>query len=361
MDDEIYYIPHDAFIFTNRETLNQFNAEKILSAYDTYIKNGERLKEPWEIEIHLSGICPFLCNRCSYSTRHTGKEMGLEQIESIFSSLSEKTHFVFFSGGGDPFAWTSWKELLNLRERYIPQMPIGVSTSLFRLPDIDLDMIDLYQIHLFGYDRESYIEQIGFDGFNIFNKNLLKVCRKNSKITLKVLLDSFVIEHINKFLDFFIMYDVENIILKIPQNFLKNEIGSQNDYSEIYRQIISHPISNKFEVIINNTKDLLFDSNITIDKCYIAESGLYCLIRDDGSVFPCVASTNDNANLMGNINEISLVEIFNKKFNYDLYNQNMLCGKCPLKACRHYRFNKVIQKKYSNFEQCLNGYIPVML
>ena len=361
MDNEVYYIPHDAFIFTNRKNLNQFNAEKILPAYDTYIKNGERLKEPWEIEIHLSGICQFSCNKCAYSTRHTGEKKSLEQIESIFSSLTERTHFVFFSGGGDPFAWTSWKELLNLREQYIPQIPIGVSTNLFRLPDIDLDMIDLYQIHVFGYDRKSYIEQIGFDGFDEFKENLLEVCKRNSKITLKVLLDTFVIEHLNKFLDFFIKYDVENIILKIPQNFLKNEVVSHDDYSEIYNEIISHPISNKFEIIIDNTKDLLFNSDIAIDKCYIAESGLYCLVREDGSVFPCVASPNNNTNSMGNINETSLTEIFNKNFTYELYNQNMLCGKCPLKACRHYRFNKVIRKKYSNFEQYLNCYIPVML
>lgn len=362
MSSESYYIPHDALIFTNIENINQFKAEKILSAYSTYIKNGTRLNNPWEIEIHLSGSCSFACKHCSYSTRHTDKKLGLEQIEEIFSLISKETHFVFFSGGGDPFTWRNWDKLLMLREKYIPDIPIGVSTNLFGLPEnIDLNMIDLYQIHISGYDRGSYVEQIGFDVFDTFNKNLLKVCKANSKVTLKVLLDEYVYDHFSEFLDFFIQYDAENVIFKIPQNFLKNEKGTYIDYIGLYKIAITHPINEKYKIIINNTEDPLFNNGTIIDKCYIAESGLYSLIREDGNVFPCVASTNYSTNSMGNIYETNIVEIFRENFDKELYNQNMLCGKCPLKACRHYRFNKVIQEKYNKYEKYKDCNMPIML
>ena len=363
MSKKTYYIPHEALIFTNQESVSQFNAEKILPAYDTYIKNATRLCEPWEVEIHLSGHCPFSCKECSYATRHSGKELGLHQIEKVFSALSKETHFVFFSGGGDPFAWTSWNELLRLRDKYIPYTPIGVSTNLFGLPnDIDLNKIDLFQVHVSGFNRESFMEQIGIDVFDVFANNLSRVCNSNSKITLKVILNEYVHQNFVNFLNFFIGYDVDNIIFKLPQNFLSNEIYlSQVDYAKIYEIALSHLISDKYDLIINNIKDVIFDNDIIADKCYFTKSGLYCLIREDGSVFPCVASTHSAFNSMGNINENTLSDILNAQFNEEVYNENMLCGKCPLKACRHYRFNKVIKEKYNKNNQYTNQYMPLML
>ena len=110
MRAEKYYVPHEALILTKQNTKDQFNASKILAAYDTYIKNENRLVEPWEIEIHLSGNCSFACKECSYATRHTGQILAIPEIEAIFSSISKtKKNCIFFSGGGDPFAWQNWE------------------------------------------------------------------------------------------------------------------------------------------------------------------------------------------------------------------------------------------------------------
>lgn len=363
MRAEKYYVPHEALILTKQNTKDQFNASKILAAYDTYIKNENRLVEPWEIEIHLSGNCSFACKECSYATRHTGQILAIPEIEAIFSSISKtKTHCVFFSGGGDPFAWQKWEELLELREKHIPNIPIGVSTNLFGLPTkMDLNKINFYQIHLSGYDEASYKEQIGWDAYDILSGNLSRVCKSNAHVTVKVILNEFVCNHFCEFLDFLEQYDIDNVIFKRPQNFLQNEKKESVDYAKVLNSLYTHSITKKYGIVINNLEDLLYYNEINVETCHIVRSGLYCLIRENGDVFPCIASTYEDKNSIGNIKKRSLHQILADDINWEMYDKNMLCGFCPTKACRHFRFNKVIEMEYDSDRDYSTGYIPIML
>lgn len=357
-----YYIPHAAIILTNEDKIEQFKANKILRAYDAYGKDRKRLIYPWEIEIHLSGNCPFACKECSYATRHTGMKLSNDDIKSIFSIVSEdKTHCVFFSGGGDPFAWDGWRGLLNLRKKYIPCIPIGVSTNLLGLPkDIDFKEIDFYQIHISGYDEKSYFEQIGLYVFGIFYDNLVKVVKSAKQISLKLILNDYVCNHLVEFLNFLEEFDVDNIIFKLEQNFLMNVDCKSVDLAGVLEIIKKHPISHKFQ-IINNTDDQLYYQNIELDCCHIIESGLYCLIRENGEVFPCIASTYSDFNSIGNIKKEPLNVILKSEIDFENLNNKMKNGICPLKACRHYRLNKIIQEQYNENIDYTNIEIPIML
>lgn len=88
---------------------------------------------------------------------------------------------------------------------------------------------------------------------------------------------------------------------------------------------------------------MLYYNEINVETCHIVRSGLYCLIRENGDVFPCIASTYEDKNSIGNIKKRSLHQILADDINWEMYDKNMLCGFCPTKACRHFRFNKVIE------------------
>lgn len=363
MGENNYYIPHAALILTNTTEIEQFEARKVLKAYDSYKKNGKRLINPWEIEIHLTGSCPFACKECSYATRHTGEELSVKDLNNIFSLISDKnTHCIFFSGGGDPFAWGHWKELLKLRQRFAPQVPIGVSTNLLGLPkNINLEEIDFYQIHVSGFNKESYTNQIGLDVFDKFCKNLERVVLSDAKVTLKFILNDYVCKHLKEFLDFIIQFRAESIIFKLEQNFLKNEECSLVNYDKVKEVYLNHPIKKKYELCINNVTDPLFYNDVEVKECHIVESGLYCLIRENGEVFPCIASTNREDNSIGNIKQMSFDSVMSRVDNLKRFSGNMKEGICPLKACRHYRLNKVIQELYDDNLNYDNIHDPIML
>ncbi|MDR3222869.1 MAG: SPASM domain-containing protein [Methanobrevibacter sp.] len=340
------YIPHESIIFTN--DLEEFKANKVLKVYDSFIKDD--LKYPYEIEIHLTGNCPSKCKECSYASRHTGDVIGLDKIEDIFSLLSTHTHNVhtiFFSGGGDPFAYPYWKELLELHDKYIPNVNIGVSTSLLILPDIDFNKISYFQIHFSGFNSESYIDQIGFDAFNRFYSNLMRVEKSNVDYVLKLLFNQYVNDNLTKFLDFLVDLNPKNIIFKCEQDFLHNRDVNHSINEEYTFNIIKkHLISKKYKTVLNNLNDDIFKDNTEVDMCHIVKKGLYCLIREDGNVYPCIASTNMKSNSLGNINDNSFDFILKNKGDLTKFDNNMLSELCPLKACRHYRFNKIIEKEY---------------
>ncbi|MDR3292109.1 MAG: radical SAM protein [Methanobrevibacter sp.] len=353
------YIPHESLIFTNN--VEEFCTIKVLRVYDSAVK--KELDYPHELEIHLTGNCPSRCKECSYASRRKGQTIGLDKLEEIFSSIAgTNVHTVFFSGGGDPFAYPHWKELLELRDNYIPDKTIGLSTSLLMLPsDIDLSKIDFYQIHVSGYDKASYVDQISFNGFDRLYSNLLKVEESGAKYVLKLIFNDYVYEHFTQYLDFFMQFNATNLVFKCEQNFLENEeIVSDVKTENIYLDILnSHPIKEKYSIIIDNRIDKLFYKG-DVNECHIVQKGLYCLIREDGAVYPCIASTYDADNSIGNINDNPLHTFLNRG-NLDKYNNIMLKGACPLKACRHYRLNKTIQGEYVEGKDYSHIPIPDLL
>lgn len=359
-----YYIPHASVILSNATDVDQFRAEKILTAYDLYLNNKERLTSPWEIEIHLTGKCPFSCEGCSYSTRHTINMLQPEDLYNIFSkNVLTNTRCIFFSGGGDPMSWKYWKDLLKLCDRFTSDISLGMSTNLFGINnDLDISKIDFYQIHVAGYDSTSYRIYSGIDSFSAVQHNLNKISKSKARIILKVLITESSLRNIDKFLDFLAEYQVETIILKYQQNFLANQtIITEDSARMLWEHVYKHPICKYYDTIINNLDDPLMKKEAAMNDCYISESGLYCLIRENGDVYPCIASTYDNQNSIGSIRRDNLHQILLRTRNCKTNSGNMSSSCCPLSACRHYRFNKIIETFLRNEPLDIPKTLPTML
>ena len=328
------YIPHQAIVLTNQNNLEDFSLKKVRTAYQmrkSYLGKDSAI---WEIEIHPTNLCNLHCNGCSYGTRHDGHSLTIEQIKAIISRyLSYDPQSIFFSGGGDPLLWKYWNEFFTLFEK---PCRLGISTNMFNFKSIEKNwkFFDFYQIHVTGYDDLTVKEATGVSGYQQINNNISFLLRNklpSQVITMKIIVDEKNFNSLSDYLDYVMREGVNSVVLKYQQDFLNNANLATDETMNIVRNTVySHPIADSFDYVLDNLDDVIFDYPCP-DTCIFANSGLYKLINATGEVFPCIAA---------NANRESILQ--QEKSYIDILSQNMREGRCPLRACRHYRFSQYL-------------------
>lgn len=349
------YIPHQAIIFTNRKSIDSFLIDKVGIAYQIRNDCIGRDGAIWEIEFHLTNSCNLKCNGCSYGTRHNGNSLTIDQVCSVLKKYEKydlKT--VFFSGGGDPLLWKLWKVFFT---RIDKKYNYGIATNMFNFGEIRdyWNYFDFYQIHVTGYDDITSKTVTGINSFSRINENisyLLERRTSSQEIALKILINEENYLQIPMYLDYIMNKNADSVILKFQQNFLFNQdLANDTIIDKIRHLSYNHPIANEYDYLIDNMDDIIFTSFPCPEKCFFANSGLYRLINANGEIFPCIAA---NANIN---NKIS-----NEKGFIDIYSKEMINGRCPIRACRHYRFSQYLsQLKNTEYLDLKKVNIPVLL
>lgn len=346
-------IPHDAIILTKSNSLAEYSSSKVLSIPYSSVY-------PWEVEIHLTGTCCLSCNGCSYSTRHSKDSLSSDDLEGIFRSLKNmKCHTVFFSGGGDPLSWDNWEMLMTLKKELIPDIITGISTNLVTSQNccfIDR-FFDYVQVHIVGYDVDSCIANTGVDCFATVDKQLSQI--KNQNVVLKMLINSSNYHLLPKYLSYMERFDARTIVIKLEQDFITNR---QIIHDDVFEQLISmvenHQITSKFHSLFHTRteKQLLYMPSM----CHVVDKHMYCLIRENGDVYPCIASAYSKTNAIGNIRVEKLEEIYTHNIDSEKFTKQMKSGECPLYACRHFRFNRELDINISDSKDH-NGFVSDLL
>lgn len=348
-------IPHDAIILTNSTQPEEFLPSKVFA-----VPSYPKTVYPWEVEVHLTDSCGLSCKGCSYGKRHSGSSLSIEDIENVFYSIKNMgSHTLFFSGGGDPLHWNEWNSLIKIKTTIIPDVVTGISTNLITSRNCSFINVffDLVQVHVVGFDVNSCKENTNVDCFDILNKNLHELDGYNCVI--KILVNSANVRIIDKYLSFVCKFDVKTIILKLEQNFVSNEQLFDADIFEQLGQVVSsHQITSKYANLFYTKTDKR--SLIMPSKCHVVDGHVYCLIRGNGDVYPCIASTYSNENSIGNIHDENLESIYVKNIDSAKFSTNMKGKKCPLGACRHFRFNQVMEKK-ENSSAYSHEFVPSLL
>lgn len=339
------FLPHQSIVLAKEKNIPDFKIEKIIPAFE--MRKNEQLECPiWELEVHPVDYCGLGCYGCSYAERHSGNVINLKELVNgikYYERFDLKT--VFFSGGGDPCNWKEWNQFVNLMG--CRKWKLGISTNLFSLSNIMniLHEFDFYQIHVVGYNAKSVFRETGVEAFDRIHNNLETLfLQKKSKqsITLKVLLTNQNYKYIEQFLDYIEMFECDAVVIKMEQNFMGNsQVNGEIQLQEVRGTLYEHSILGKFSYVLDNLEDKVFENPVP-RHCYVANAGLYSLIRADGNIYPCVAGTYDKQNAYAHISKID--EYNNKKVS-EAYYDNLMLGKvCPLGACRHYRFNSIIER-----------------
>ena len=331
-------IPHDAIILTNSESLDEFKPSKVFS-----VPHYASSVYPWEVEIHVSGSCCLSCTGCSYGTRHSGESLSVDDVKGVFSSVKNMgSHTVFFSGGGDPLGWKHWDELFELKKQIIPDAAIGISTNL--ITSIDCGKIsrffDFMQVHIVGFDADSCKENTNVDCFAVMDRQLTALCNPNCVMKVLVTADNHHL--IPDYLSYISRFHAKTIVLKMEQDFIANRDSDGNDtFKGLLDAVESHEIVSKYAHVFYTKTDRR--SLIMPSKCHIVDKHLYCLIRENGDVYPCICSTYSAKNAVGNIHRARLEEIYANNIDAKRFTDQMQSKECPLGACRHFRFNQVLE------------------
>ena len=334
-------IPHDAIVLSNSQIEDEFDARKIEPLVNTQFH-----KYPWEVEIHLTGNCNLNCKGCSYATRRNNSELNISDLRDILNSACEMdSHTVFFSGGGDPFFWKLWKEFEILAEYTPKKLRYGISSNFlgYKEHNVSMGLFDFVQIHIVGYDRDSCWANTGVDCFGLLESSLSMI-DNFANVSFKVLIGNSTIDYLYKYLDYLINYPAKTIILKFAQNFLTNEnTVTEKIYYDAFNMVKQHPITTRYLKLIDtyNQKMPMKKPN----RCKIVDWNLYALIKENGLVYPCVASPYEWSNSIGSVHTKTLKEIYDNGFDKDKFSNNMILGNCPLYACRHYKFNQYLENR----------------
>lgn len=328
------FIPHQAIVLTNQQSFDDFSLKKVASAYNARKNCLGTDAAIWEIEIHPTNCCNLHCNGCSYGTRHDNSALSISQLQDILSPyLSYSPQSIFFSGGGDPLLWDSWELFFRV---FAKQCKYGISTNFFNFKAIDKfwTLFDFYQIHVTGYNESTVKETTGVSCFSQIEDNISFILENklpHQTITLKIVIDNNNYKLISNYLSYVMRKGIDSIVLKYQQDFLHDtNLATEviNDY--IRREVGKHPIVHTYDYLIDNLDDVVF-SYPRPDTCLFANSGLYKMINAKGEVYPCIAANANAAKLEQR-----------KMLKQDIYTKYMLEGKCPLRACRHYRFSKYL-------------------
>ncbi len=347
-----YIIPHDSIILCNKYNEEQFDATKVgLIIRDMNINK----RDMWELEIHVTDNCNLKCKNCSYASRRNNSSLNPEKLnKTILEAINRKVHTIFISGGGEPSVWEGWNEFFKHKSEY-SEVSWGIATNglnIERNIGKHINFFSLYQIHLLGYDKTSVIREAGVDCFVKMDESLKYLLRNKSsdtQVTLKFLLNKETLCEVQNYLDYIYELSPDVIIMKLTQDYLHHEnMFESKEYTSILKIIDNHKISEKFSVRHNSLNRSVFDNLSVPKKCWVTELGLYYLIRGNGDIYPCVTASYENENRLGNIYLNSLDDVILNTKERKLLTQKMKLKKCPLGACRHYRFSKLIDKYQNN-------------
>jgi MoaA/NifB/PqqE/SkfB family radical SAM enzyme len=297
--------------------------------------------------------------RCSYGQRNSDRsELSLQVLEQILDAVDELSiGSVIFSGGGEPLSWSAGKFEQVFRQNATYSQAIATNgLGLMKALNKELlQRLDIIQINVNGYDKNSYLAVTGSDQFVEFSKNLKWLFASRDKnitqITGKVVVDTSNYRQVKEYMNFCHQMGFDLIVIKLAGNFElgQNVALNQEQKKELRELIYSSPVIHFYPEQLDAiaTEDNATELELP-QKCWIIEHGLYALIRSNGDVFLCVASPYTAANSIGNVNYASFKEIWTGAEHREIKNKlhrDMRLGKCNLSVCRHMRYNFLLDEE----------------
>lgn len=356
-----YLFPHRSYILSREPEEYDFDMRKVLRAAKVRRSDGSFGTEGgiWQLEIHPTNFCNLNCTGCSYADRHDKQRIDPEHLRAIidyYAAAGLKN--VFVSGGGDPAFWPDWEAVFRNVDTF--DFSLGVATNLSTLRQIGkvLDLIDYFQLHIVGYDRASVKRETGRDCFKQIDRNideLFSSIETSCSIAFKILVKDSNVHEMSRFLEYVGRYPCSTAVFKLQQNFISNGQVVADRTVESLRSIIeTSKVARQFPLQFDNL-DQAFESIAEADEpiCHFPETGLYRLVRADGLIYPCVASTYDENNSCG-----VLFEQVERPLSEKVSSSLIDVSKCPLEACRHHLMYQLLKVSFDGSGSVNDDHFP---
>lgn len=321
--------------------------------------------EPNRVEIQPTTRCNRHCSFCSHSERNkSGRELSQTEVEQVINDLVKMScRHVSFSGGGEPFSWTSGQlaTAIAYANQYMDvtlttngdgfwdeknDCPVNLgimkncSSLIINTPEVDdtrfREMV--YGNCNWSKTRKVLTSLIAFKEKERCECSICCVVVVNKKNIL-------TLSEIDRCLS---ELGVTRIYYKSLKHFEENNLEElATDDLSIYqlRQRLLETQDN-ISVWLRDYLNNLDVTNASLSKhCWANMLGLSAIVDPNGDVFLCTPYVGRKDYALGNIHQTSIKDLWNSDDRYKLIlrmHQEYAYGQCP-QECRFRTYNELIE------------------
>ena len=336
-------------------TKNFLNSNKILFGFSGILReycSGKRDFTPVSIEIHPSAKCNHRCSHCSYARRnkkHTSIDRNV--MENLITSIIDMNiKAVYFSGGGEP---SLYPDLAQYVERLFKNnIEIALLTNgsfLEKTGILDIAyMFNYIAVSVPSVDENTFQD---ITGTSYLQKILslpqtIKFAHKEKApvIGARVVITGKIFREVLTILDVLKDKGFDYVLFKVVRDYEGTGLGiTMQEESELKTMISERDPFDDNYTNINNL--FSFKSLPVIQKCIINETGLIANVDTDGKVYPNIVEIGHEDFCIGDLNESSLIEIWNSEQHQRVKAASQKkCSAGLCENCRAIAYNHVIQE-----------------
>ena len=371
-------VPSNSFVVTKMGISWQFLTRKLLRVSDIRhrISLASWRSFPIAAEIHPTSRCNLQCKSCSFRKRNRSlSEFSLQEVLSLLMELQGMgTHSVLFSGGGDPLMWPHWQRLLDSPSIAEQNLLLSVATNGVALAECfdscHLAKFTIFQVSVHGYDQTIFNRVTGTTKCSQFLKSLAFLFRhkpETLQCTAKITVDNLNYEDWKPIIAQTLQWPFDAIVIKVAGRF-EGHRGLLLNRGQIHRlanDLADYNWPSHFPETFSSLEDPTGRERLLCSNrsCKVIRMGLYALVRSDGSVFPCVASADDNSACLGSIRESDLKGLWvSERHGQVVMKLLKKCGAegCRFEVCNILRYNPVLKPTMTFSNDARDIRIPLL-
>ncbi len=307
------------------------------------------LDKPFTVNISASNVCNLKCEFCTYNQPDVRKKKmsigkngildinllkhTIDDIKSSFGHIKQ----IFFTGCGDPLLNRDLPEMVkyvsqqNISDR-IDILTNGVGLSHKMSDELIESGLTYLRISVNGLSADDYEK---YTGVKIdFDKYLEQLAyfykhKKQTKVYLKII--NYMVDSPEKKQKFYDLFSSVCDIINIENLYFFE--GTK----------VEDTVDTKFR-----GRALYSDVKNELQICSVPF--YYQFMDIDGSIYPCCEKlSNDNKGSVGNINNESFAEIWNKQIRG--FQRNLLNGKNNVEYCRNCKSSLAWERPEDNLDK----------
>ena len=286
------------------------------NALDSIELTGEYGKcYPRVLTFELTNYCNFYCGHCYKNASCKNKTfLNYSIIENIVQKYKGKVQLIHLTGG-EPLSHPKIKSIIDLCLDNGFLVNITTNGSLGnRLTDEHVKKINNFQISLYGYNKQTYLQATGVDGFESVRDFIKRLENMKISYNLSFLANKLYLQEHKEYNMFINSLNYHKMINGTADNqgrYGNSVIWQLNEEEKALAKAYMEEIKRTSEDF-----EELLRVKVIDDETNCQAGTLSYSINENGDVFPCQA-LSDEVFRIGNLDDLE--ENINNNDKFDIY------------------------------------------